>query len=46
MLRGVDVIDDQLAEIETALMEICREQESDDAVRVRAEIHIVTADQV
>lgn len=46
MLRGVDVTEDQLAEIAAALIEACREQEVDGVVRVPAEIHIVTADAV
>lgn len=43
MLRGVDASERQIAEIEEALVEACLAQQVDGAVRVPAEIHIVTA---
>jgi len=43
MLRGVDASARQIAAIEEALIEACHAQEMDGAVRVPAEIHIVTA---
>ena len=46
MLRGVDASERQIAAIEEALIQACHAQQVDGAVRVPAEIHIVTADAI
>ena len=43
MLREVEVSDEVLVEIETALGEATQKQHLDETVRVPAEIHLVTA---
>ncbi|MCY6382731.1 methyltransferase domain-containing protein [Hoeflea prorocentri] len=43
MLRGVEVSEDTLAQIEAALVDVTKGQRVNGAIRVPAEIHIVTA---